>query len=74
MLVRDLFFSLLAIMALAFLTGPGPWALFLYFCFLQSCHDFACLEGSHRSLATRLLSAFCFSAFCFCFSFVFALR
>ena len=65
MLTCDLFFSLLATMASAFLTGPGPWALFL--CFLHSCYELACLEGFHRSLATRLFSAFCFLFFCFSF-------
>lgn len=62
MLTRDLFFSLLATMALAFVTGPGPWALFL--CFPQSCYGFACLEGFYRSLATWFLCVFAFFFFC----------
>lgn len=73
MLTRDLFFSLLATMALAFVTGPGPWALFL--CFPQSCYGFACLEGFYRSLATWFLCVFAFffflRFFAFCFFFTF---
>ena len=58
-------------MALAFLTGPGPWALFL--CFSALMLWLRMPRGVSSVLSDPVPLRFCFFAFLFCFFFYFAL-